>query len=38
MLYARKARLETIAYDGGFTAIVRLPIAAAPALGLVAAA
>jgi hypothetical protein len=38
VLYGRKARLETIAYDDGFTAIVRLPIAERPALGLVAAA
>jgi hypothetical protein len=38
VLYGRKARLETIAYDDGFTATVRLPIAERPAFGLVAAA
>jgi hypothetical protein len=36
VLYGRKARLETIAYDDGFTAIVRLPLAERPALELVA--
>jgi hypothetical protein len=38
VLYGRKARLETIAHEDGFTAIVRLPIAEQPSLGLVAAA
>ena len=38
VLYGRKARLETIAYDDGFTAVVRLPLAERPALGLVRAA
>jgi hypothetical protein len=36
VIYGRKARLETIVYDDGFTAIVRLPVAARPALELVA--
>jgi hypothetical protein len=38
VLYGRRARLETIAYDDGFTAIVRIPIAEQIRLGLVAAA
>jgi hypothetical protein len=38
VLYARKARLETIAHEEGFTALIRLPIAERSALGLVAAA
>jgi two-component system LytT family sensor kinase len=42
VLYGRKARLETIAYDDGFSAVVRLPIAGeaerGSRLGLVAAA
>ena len=42
VLYARKARLETIAFDDGFTAVIRLPIAERATLGswlgLVAAA
>jgi hypothetical protein len=37
VIYGRAARLETIGYDDGFTALVRLPIAQArPSLGLVA--
>jgi len=36
VLYGRKARLETIAYDQGFTVLVRLPMAARPLLELVA--
>jgi hypothetical protein len=37
VIYGRAARLETIAYDDGFTALVRLPIAERrPSLGLVA--
>jgi len=38
VLYGRKARLETIAFDEGFTAIVRIPLAEAPALSVVQAA
>ncbi|MBV9931995.1 MAG: histidine kinase [Alphaproteobacteria bacterium] len=38
VLYGRKARLETIAYDDGFTAVIRLPVVERPALGIVAAA
>jgi hypothetical protein len=36
VIYGRKARLETIGYDDGFTALVRLPIAERPSLELVA--
>ncbi|MEA3037773.1 MAG: two-component system, LytTR family, sensor kinase [Sphingomonadales bacterium] len=36
VIYGRKARLETIGYDDGFTALVRLPIAGRPSLELVA--
>jgi hypothetical protein len=36
VIYGPRARLETIAHDGGFTALIRLPAAQAPAIGLVA--
>jgi len=36
VIYGRKARLETIAFDSGFTAIVRIPAPERPALELVA--
>jgi LytS/YehU family sensor histidine kinase len=36
VIYGRKAWLETIGYDDGFTALVRLPIAERPSLELVA--
>jgi hypothetical protein len=36
VIYGRRARLETIGYDDGFTALVRLPIAERPSLELVA--
>jgi LytS/YehU family sensor histidine kinase len=36
VIYGPRARLETLAHDGGFTALVRLPAPQAPAIGLVA--
>jgi hypothetical protein len=36
VIYGPRGRLETLAHDGGFTAIVRLPAPEKPALGLVA--
>jgi sensor histidine kinase YesM len=36
VIYGARGRLETIAHADGFTAIVRIPVAEAPALGLVA--
>jgi signal transduction histidine kinase len=36
VIYGARGRLETIAHDDGFTAIVRIPIAAKPPLELVA--
>ena len=36
VLYGSRGRLETMFHDDGYLAIVRLPIAAAPGLGLVA--
>jgi hypothetical protein len=36
VIYGRRARLETIGYDDGFTALVRVPIAERPSLELVA--
>ena len=36
VIYGASARLETIAHDDGFTAIVRIPLAEKAALGLVA--
>jgi len=36
VIYGPRGRLETLAHDGGFTAIVRLPAPERPALGLVA--
>ena len=36
VIYGGRARLETLAHDGGFTVLIRLPAPQAPALGLVA--
>ena len=36
VIYGPRARLETLAHDGGFTALIRLPAPRAPAIGLVA--
>lgn len=36
VIYGPRARLETLAHDGGFTALIRLPAPQAPAIGLVA--
>jgi hypothetical protein len=36
VIYGARGRLETIAYDDGYTAIVRIPLAEQPSLGLVA--
>lgn len=36
VIYGGRARLETLAHDGGFTALIRLPAPRAPAMGLVA--
>ena len=36
VIYGARGRLETIAHADGFTAIVRVPVAEAPSLGLVA--
>ncbi|HEY0413682.1 MAG TPA: histidine kinase [Allosphingosinicella sp.] len=36
VIYGARGRLETLVHDGGYTAIVRLPAPATPALGLVA--
>jgi Histidine kinase len=36
VIYGPGARLETLAHDGGFTALIRLPAPEAPAIGLVA--
>jgi len=36
VIYGRRGRLETLAHDGGFTALIRIPAQQAPALGLVA--
>jgi hypothetical protein len=36
VIYGPRGRLETLAHDGGFTALVRLPLPQAPAIGLVA--
>jgi Histidine kinase/Histidine kinase-, DNA gyrase B-, and HSP90-like ATPase len=36
VIYGPRGRLETLAHDGGFTALIRIPAAQAPALGLVA--
>jgi hypothetical protein len=36
VIYGGSARLETLAHDGGFTALIRLPMPRAPAIGLVA--
>jgi hypothetical protein len=36
VIYGPRARLETLAHDGGFTVLLRLPARPAPALGLVA--
>ncbi|HYD38949.1 MAG TPA: histidine kinase [Allosphingosinicella sp.] len=36
VIYGARARLETLAHDGGFTALIRLPAPRAPAIGLVA--
>ncbi len=36
VIYGPRARLETLAHDGGFTALIRLPAPVAPAIGLVA--
>jgi Histidine kinase len=36
VLYGPRARLETLAHDDGFTALIRLPAPQAPAIGLVA--
>ncbi|HYG46356.1 MAG TPA: histidine kinase [Allosphingosinicella sp.] len=36
VIYGRRGRLETLAHDGGFTALVRIPVPQRPALGLVA--
>jgi hypothetical protein len=36
VIYGPRARLETLAHDGGFTALVRLPAPRAPTIGLVA--
>jgi hypothetical protein len=36
VIYGPRGRLETLAYDDGFTALLRLPVHEAPALGLVA--
>jgi hypothetical protein len=36
VIYGSRGRLETLAHDGGFTALIRLPAAQVPAIGLVA--
>ena len=36
VIYGPRGRLETLAHDSGFTALIRLPLARAPAIGLVA--
>jgi hypothetical protein len=36
VIYGPRGRLETLAHDGGFTALIRLPAPQAPAIGLVA--
>jgi LytS/YehU family sensor histidine kinase len=36
VIYGPRARLETLAHDGGYTALVRLPAPRPPAIGLVA--
>jgi histidine kinase len=36
VIYGRRGRLETIAHDEGFTALIRLPAPRQPAVGLVA--
>ena len=36
VIYGPRARLETLAHDGGFTALIRVPAPLAPAIGLVA--
>jgi hypothetical protein len=36
VIYGPRARLETLAHDGGFTALIRIPAPQAPAIGLVA--
>ena len=36
VIYGRRARLETLTHDGGYTALIRLPAPEAPAIGLVA--
>jgi hypothetical protein len=36
VIYGSRARLETLAHDGGYTALIRLPAPQAPAIGLVA--
>jgi sensor histidine kinase YesM len=36
VIYGPRARLETLVHDQGFTALIRLPVPQAPAIGLVA--
>jgi hypothetical protein len=36
VIYGARGRLETLAHDGGYTALIRIPVAESPSLGLVA--
>ncbi|MEA3051571.1 MAG: two-component system, LytTR family, sensor kinase [Sphingomonadales bacterium] len=36
VIYGARGRLETLAHDGGYTALIRIPACQAPAIGLVA--
>jgi LytS/YehU family sensor histidine kinase len=36
VIYGPRGRLETLAHEGGYTALIRIPLPQAPALGLVA--